>query len=88
MVAKDLATARKLFASAAQQGQVDAMFNLGVMMAQAQAGVKDTAMAYVWFTLARDSGHTQAAAALAQLGPTLRAAERLRVDAVLKPKAP
>ena len=88
VVAKDLATARKLFASAAQQGQVDAMFNLGVMMAQAQAGVKDTAMAYVWFTLARDSGHTQAAAALAQLGPTLTAAERLRVDAVLKPKAP
>ncbi len=86
VVPKDLATARKLFNAAAQQGQVDAMFNLGVMMAQAQAGPQDLGMAFVWFTLAQDGGHPQAAAALKQIGPTLKPADRLRVDAVFKPQ--
>lgn len=86
VVPKDLATARKLFTAAAQQGQVDAMFNLGVMMTQAQAGPKDLGMAFVWFTLAQDGGHPQAAAALKQIGPTLKPADQLRVDAVFKPQ--
>ncbi|MFC5460345.1 tetratricopeptide repeat protein [Massilia niabensis] len=87
VVQKDLATARKLFAAAARQGQPDAMFNLGVMTAQGEAGVKDMATAYAWITLAKGAGHEGAAKALAQLGPMLTAADRVRVDAVLKPKS-
>ena len=87
VVKKDLPTARKLFAQAARQGQPDAMFNLGVMTAKAEAGVRDMATAYVWLSLAKDAGHTGAAGALAQIGPGLSSDERVRVDAVLKPKA-
>jgi TPR repeat protein len=86
VVQKDFATARKLFASAAQQGQPDAMFNLGVMTAQAQGGARDMAMAYVWMTLAKEAGHQNAGNALASIGPLLTPADRVRVDAVLKPK--
>ena len=86
VVAKDLATARKLFLAAARQGQADAMFNMGVMSAHGEAGPKDMAMAYVWFTLAQQAGHESAAAALRQIAPTLSTAEHGRADAVLKPK--
>jgi TPR repeat protein len=86
VVPKDLATARKLFTAAAQQGQPDAMFNLGVMSANGEAGTKDMAMAYVWLSLSQKSGNDSAAAAIKQIGPMLSAADRTRVDLVLKPK--
>lgn len=86
VVPKDLATARKLFTAAAKQGQADAMFNLGVMSAKGEAGAKDVAMAYVWLSLAQKSGNESAGAAIKQIGPMLSAADRTRVDLVLKPK--
>ena len=86
VVPKDVATARKLFTAAANQGQADAMFNLGVMSANGEAGTKDMAMAFVWLTLSQKSGNEAAAAALKQIGPMLSAADKTRVDAVLKPK--
>ncbi|MDB5917692.1 MAG: hypothetical protein JWR40_1926 [Massilia sp.] len=86
VVPKDLATARKLFTAAAKQGQADAMFNLGVMSANGEAGAKDMAMAYVWLSLSQKSGNESAAAAIKQIGPMLSAADRTRVDLVLKGK--
>lgn len=86
-VPQNLQTARELFQAAAQRRQPEAMFNLAVMLAQGQGGPKDLASAYAWCRLSQSLGHAPAAAALPALAARLSPEERVRADALLKPKA-
>jgi TPR repeat protein len=87
IVEKNPATARQLFNAAAMGGQRDAMFNLAVMASTGEGGPKDLSMAYVWYSLARASGHPNAAAALKEVAPRLSKEELAKADAILKPAA-
>lgn len=88
VVDRNLSTARQLFQAAAQRRQPDAMFNLAVMLAQGEGGPKDIVSAYAWCSLSKALGHSQAASALPSIAARLSPEERVRADALLKPKAP
>lgn len=85
-VAKDLPTARKLFAEAVHGHNVDAMFNLAVMMANGEGGDKDMAAAYAYMTLAAEAGLDKAGPAAKELAGKLTPEERARADSALHPK--
>lgn len=84
-VPKNLATARQLFNQAAMQGEAEAMFNLAAMLVKGEGGDRDPGMAYVWLSLARDSGFERAAPAVSQVEAILSPGDRARADAILKP---
>ncbi len=85
-VAKDPVTARKLFAEAVHGHNVDAMFNLAVMMANGEGGPKDMAAAYAYMTLAAEAGLDKAVPAAKELGGKLTPEEKARADSALNPK--
>nr|WP_315252701.1 SEL1-like repeat protein [uncultured Duganella sp.] len=85
-VAKNLDTARKLLTEAAMRGQREAMFNLAVMLSSGEGGPKDLGMAYVWFSLAKTSGHQRAGQALAELDKEMSPQDHATADAILKPR--
>jgi TPR repeat protein len=84
-VEKNLETARRLFNAAAMQAQPDGMFNLAVMTERGEGGPKDLPGAYVWFSLAKASGHAGAAAGLKDIAPLLSKDELAKAQAILSP---
>lgn len=85
-VPKNLATARQLLNQAAMRGQSEAMFNLAVMSANGEGGSKDLGMAYVWFSLAKASGHQRAGLALDGISKNMSPQDHATADAILKPR--
>ncbi len=85
-VPKDPETARKLFVEAVHGHNVDAMFNLAVMMANGEGGAKDMAAAYAYMTLAAEAGLDKAAPAAKELATKLTPEEKARADSALNPK--
>jgi TPR repeat protein len=86
VVEKNLETARRLFHAAALQAQPDGMFNLAVMSTRGEGGPKDLPAAYVWYSLAKASGHAGAAAALEEIRPTLSKDQLAKAASILHPK--
>lgn len=85
-VKKNPDTARKLLTEAAMRGQREAMFNLAVMLSNGEGGNKNLGMAYVWFSLAKSSGHQRAAQALAEVDKEMSPQDHAAADAILKPR--
>lgn len=68
-----LAKARALFLRAAEQGNVDAMYNFAVMQNQGVGGPSDSMAALKWFNRAAELNHEQAAEVLeGLLGSTIK----------------
>jgi TPR repeat protein len=59
-VPKDVAEAAKWHRKAAEQGDADAQFTLGVMYASGEGVVKDTVEAHAWWNVASALGHERA----------------------------
>jgi TPR repeat protein len=57
---QQLFRARELFQLAAEQGNVDAMYNLAQMQNQGHGGIRDTDMALQWYSRAAAAGHERA----------------------------
>jgi hypothetical protein len=66
-VAQDYAEAVRLYRLAADQGDADAQFNLGVMFEYGQGVAKNRAEAIRWYRLAAAQGQANATAALRRL---------------------
>ena len=66
-VAQDYAEAVRLYRLAADQGDADAQFNLGVMFEYGQGVAKNRAEAIRWYRLASTQGQAHATAALRRL---------------------
>lgn len=65
--------ARALFLQAAEQGNVDAMYNFAVMQNQGLGGPRDTFAALKWFNRAAEENHERAAEVLEDLlGSTIK----------------
>jgi TPR repeat protein len=60
-VEQDFKEAVKWYQKAADQGDVDAQFNLGVMYAEGEGVEQDYVTAYTWYNIAAAKGDTQAA---------------------------
>jgi TPR repeat protein len=61
---RDYATAKRLFLSAAAQGNADAQYNLGVMYMLGKGVTQNYAEAVKWYRLAAANGHAHAPAFL------------------------
>ena len=59
-VPQDYAEAIRWYRQAAEQGNAEAQFNLGLMYAQGQGVPQDHAEAVRWFRLAAEQGNTDA----------------------------
>ena len=66
-VSKDLRKAAQWYRKAAEQGVVDAQFNLGVMYGNGEGVPKDAVQAYAWFSLSAAQGDEHAARARTDL---------------------
>ena len=62
------AKALKLFQSAADQGNADAQFSLGLMYANGRGVAKSSSEAMKWYRLAADQGNVRAQKKLKELG--------------------
>lgn len=82
-VAKDLPVARKLFITAASQGQDGAMVNVAAMLVRGEGGLKDPVQALAWLQLAARMGNEQAIKAVPVLAKGMTPAERERANTVL-----
>ena len=82
---KDLATARKWFEAAARQQQADAMFNLAAMLTKGEGGEQDLVKAWVWFSLAKNRGHPNAASAVAAIETRMTGEQRQAATQLLSP---
>jgi hypothetical protein len=63
----DYATAVRVFKPAADKGQPDAQFNLGILYSRGQGVGKDPEEAFKWLRLAADQGLPQAQFMVAQM---------------------
>lgn len=86
MVEKNWVIARRLFDTAASQQQIDAMYNLALMMMRGEGGEVDKVKAYVWLSLASQLGHSKAPALIAKLEKQLTPEQKKQADEVLKPR--
>jgi TPR repeat protein len=59
-VARDNAEAVKWYRKAAEQGYVDAQYNLGLMYEDGDGVAEDDIFAYMWWNLAAAQGHEKA----------------------------
>jgi TPR repeat protein len=62
-----LTRARSIFQRAAEQGNLDSMFNLAKMLHEGLGGLRDTGKALEWFARASDGGHEKASEVLGSL---------------------
>lgn len=62
-----LTRARSIFQRAAEQGNLDSMFNLAKMLHEGLGGLRDTGKALEWFARASDGGHEKASVVLGSL---------------------
>lgn len=86
LVGKDATIARRLFETAASQGQSDAMFNLALMLQKGEGGEVDMVKAYVWLSLSAKLGHSKAPAAAARLEAKLTPAQKAQASELLRVK--
>jgi hypothetical protein len=70
-VARSFAEARAWYLEAAEQGDAQAQYNLGVIYGKGQGVEIDYVEAGMWLTLAGESGHEGAAALVETLRPLL-----------------
>jgi TPR repeat protein len=75
-VARDFPTAQRWYRRAANQGNADAQYVLGVWLSGGVAGITDPAEGYRWLLLAERQGHSNAAKV------RTRAAEKLSPDQI------
>jgi TPR repeat protein len=83
LVPKDAAMARRWFQEAALDGDTDAMFNLGAMMAKGEGGSVDRTHAWAWFKLAQAGENAQAPGAVRALEPQMTAEEKAEAARLL-----
>ncbi len=80
----DGAESLKLYRQAADQGNAEGQFRLGEIYASGHSVTQNNFQAYVWFSLASNSGHAAAAARRDQVAAALQPAETQQADRLVR----